>query len=122
MKGTDLKNFINGLFPYTYTVGFMPPEPPDCAMIIFTPGGPPNPDLIGLSEKTFQILVRGADYSKAEDAINQMYTVLHGKDHVVIGNRYVYSIRAIQDPFPIGYDENDRALFNVNFRMETRPR
>src|SRR5689334_20488715 len=120
MKGKDLKNFLNSVFPFQYRIGMLPDNPDDCSAIMIEPGRP-NKEVCGLREDAFQIVVRGSDYGVAEDAISGMYDAIHGLLSVQIGDRTADWILAVQTPFPIGYDDKDRALFSCNFRMHTKP-
>lgn len=96
---------------------------PDTAITITRTGGQaPNPKWL-LDFPTFQVRVRGgkhnysAAYDKAE-AIKDLLLGITSQD--VDGDRWV-AINMLTDITFIGYDENDRPIFSLNFQMIVEP-
>lgn len=64
-----------------------------------------------------QVVARGAqmDYTTARLKINDCYRLLHNVgDRQINGVSYLW-IAAVQSPFPMGKDENQRPLVAMNF-------
>lgn len=99
------------------------PTTPDTAIIIARSGGlSPNPKWL-LDYPNIQVRVRGAkhNYSGAHDKGEEIKDLLLGiTSQDVDGDRWV-SITMPGDMGFIGYDENDRPHFSLNFQMIVEP-
>lgn len=61
-----------------------------------------------------QVVVRSMLYSTGRQKVNDAWKALEGlPERTVNGTRYLYAA-AVQSPFPIGRDENNRVLFAFN--------
>ena len=63
-----------------------------------------------------QAVARDTTYQAARDKAQTVYNLLNGKANMTIGSRYL-KILALQSPFPLGVDENDRPRLVVNFEI-----
>ena len=95
-------------------------ETPDECISLFDTGGFPPESGFRYDYPTIQVRVRGkkgkyqATYNKADD----IKAILNGKHNVTKnGTRYV-GIWAMGDILSLGYDESDRPLLSVNFRIQ----
>lgn len=99
------------------------PISPNTTITIFnTAGRPPNPKWL-LDYPSLNIRVRGSKggYVNAEDKAKEVKDVLLGFDSQDInGDRWV-SVTMPGDLIFIGYDENERPMFSLNFRLIVEP-
>lgn len=99
------------------------PTSPNTTITIFnTAGRPPNPKWL-LDYPGLNIRIRGdkGGYSNAEDKAKEVKDVLLGLDSQDInGDRWV-SVTMPGDIAFIGYDENERPMFSLNFRLIIEP-
>jgi hypothetical protein len=76
-----------------------------------------------LEEPTVQVVARSASYSQAETTIRLAFGLLDGmRDQALNGIDY-YFISAMQPPFFLERDDNDRYVlaFNIHVRRQTTP-
>ena len=64
---------------------------------------------------SLQVLTRGVSYPDARTLAGTIYTALNGVRATVGGT--VYEVVAIQTPFSIGRDANERYLVSCNYQM-----
>lgn len=99
------------------------PSTPSTTITLFnTSGRPPNPKWL-LDYPSLNIRIRGAKggYVNAEDKAKEVKDVLLGLDSQDInGDRWV-SVTMPGDLAFIGYDENERPMFSLNFRLIIEP-
>lgn len=119
MTGKDLREYLKQVYPYEYRVGFLPEGPANCALIQEEPGDPDR-DVAAIEVRAFQIVVRAEDYPSCESAARGIYDAIRNVNHVQIGDQHAHSIRAVQTPFPLGY-EGDRCLMTFNIRITLGP-
>lgn len=104
-------------WPVSY--GVMPPEP-DQVIALFPSGGDPMPTKrLGIDAPALQVRVRGAargGYAAAYAKAEAIATALH-EAHGLIGATVYPWVLANHPPLAIGYDENNRPEFVVNFRI-----
>ena len=83
------------------------------------PGGPPlhvkGAQAPALRRPRFQVVSRAKSYGAARTRAHSAYSVLSGFVGTIDGT--YYSIRALQEPFPLGTDESGRHLWTVNFEV-----
>jgi len=110
------------------TKGFMPdaaPAPDTCTALYETGGLPPTHTFSTAAYGTLyfenprlQVLTRSSSYVTARDLADKAFKLLDGVTGTVLptsaGSLYI-DISAVQSPFSIGRDENNRHLISVNF-------
>ncbi len=108
--------------------GWMPATPDACVVVLETGGTSPDPGFgsstVRTERPTVQVIARGApdDYTgprtKAQDAWDALEAVEAPQQ--LSGTTY-WSVQALQNPFPMDRDDNDRFLFSANFLIEKEP-
>lgn len=95
-------------------VGYLPDEVNTGLCVIDTGGTPQDPDLPHRT-KTFQVFIRGANYTDGQALVDSVRDTLHQLTNTTIGSFYFYYILALSDGGHIG--QNDRGLdeFSINF-------
>lgn len=68
-----------------------------------------------------QARIRNTDYDKAMNLANDIVKVLHNTGNKVVGGTLVTLIEAIDNPFLLDYDDNNRARVVVNFAVQQTP-
>ncbi len=108
------------------TLGFMPENPNQVTTIYETGGlGPLNAFSTGggtrvYEQPSIQILTRSTSYTAARTIIEKVFTVLDGVNNLTVpssGSVHYGSIEAIQSPFLVNRDKNDRFMLGVNFNV-----
>lgn len=108
------------------TKGYMPATPNTCTTLYETGGLAPIHTFStagavrALEQPGLMIHCRSTDYQTARNTIEDCYTILDG-----VGNTTAFStagvwyasIDAVQAPFDLGQDANDRHLLSVNFTI-----
>jgi hypothetical protein len=76
-----------------------------------------------LEEPTVQILARSASYNLAEQTIRLAFGLLDGLRERTLNGIVYYFITAMQPPFFLERDDNDRYVlaFNIHVRRQTTP-
>ena len=106
------------------TLAFMPENPNTVTTIYETGGsGPLNAFSTGGGTRFYeqpgiQIITRSTSYETARNIQETVFTVLDGVNNQVVpstGTVHYGSIDAVQSPFPIGRDKNNRFKVGVNF-------
>lgn len=76
-----------------------------------------------LDRPHFQVLVRGdpitqvsSSYEEARAKAEEIKIDLHTLAPITLSGRYFPAIWALQDPFLLEYDQNDRPVLSVDFR------
>ena len=106
------------------TKGFMP-DSPDTVVTVFETGGyrPTHFLTTGVQTRAYEnpgimVHARSTDQVTARNLAESVFTKLDGLNNrglpTTTGKHYV-SIDAVQSPFSIGRDKNDRFVFSVNF-------
>ena len=107
------------------TKGFMP-DSPDTVVTVFETGGyrPTHFLTTGVQTRVYEnpgimVHARSTDYQTARNQADSVFTTLDGINNRMLpttsGPRHYVSIDAVQSPFSIGRDKNDRFVFSVNF-------
>ena len=101
--------------------GLMPPHP-DRVVALFEYAGQPPSARAHLDRPGLQVRVRGRrmddggnEYSEARATIENIYLTLHAQAESDVGDDRIMSLVAVQSPFPLGLDANNRLEFAVNF-------
>lgn len=96
--------------------GQMPVAPDNCIALFEYAGEPPDLHWPG-EYPSLQAMVRNKSYAAGREKIEQIKDALHGLSETVInGHRYLL-IQALQSPFFMQRDENNRAIFVCNFKI-----
>ena len=122
----DIKDFIEQesdldlAFATNLFIGREPATPDNCVTIFDTPGYPPSMTLKGKEEgsifyPSIQIRVRNNDYQTGWNLIDRIKLLLHGTVKEIINSTSYDYIKCISEPFLLGFDEADRALFVSTF-------
>jgi len=100
---------------------------PDTIAVLFETGGGASEYAFSTSTGTvavvyeqpnLQLLSRSTTYTQARTVAETVYTTLNGLGTTTMtGTRYL-SVDAVQSPFSIGRDDNERYLVSVNFRVK----
>ncbi len=113
---------VDGDAGWAIKVGRAPTSPDTLISIYDTPGEAPNPKWL-LSFPHFQVQVRGAidDYAGAYQKAKDVQDVLLGmKSQAVNGDQWD-GIVGVGDIAFLKFDENNRPLFAVNFKVFLEP-
>lgn len=106
------------------------PDSPDFCIGVFEYAGRPSDKAFGttvlIENARFQILVRSSRqgvtnaYTTARNKAESIYTLLDGAGPITLsGTVYLY-IEALQPPFFLQMDDNDRSLVVTNFEARKR--
>ena len=108
--GTDL--FINTL----------PATPDNCISVSGYAGSPPERthDTSGNARPGIQVRVRNTSAATGRTVIENIFNYLDGSGNVSLSSVFFLSIDAVQSPFPMGKDENNRTEYSVNFSTIVR--
>ena len=107
------------------TKGFMP-DTPSTVVTVFETGGyrPTHYLSTGAQTRVYEnpgimIHARSTDYQTARNLAESVFTKLDGITNRALptttGTHHYVSIDAVQSPFLVGRDSNDRFVFSVNF-------
>ncbi len=66
-------------------------------------------------QTTLQVLSRSTAYATAAANARRVYTALSGVTNTTINSLRYLSITALQTPFDIGHDSNNRAVVSCNY-------
>ena len=112
----------------TLTKAVMLDSQPDTVATLLETGGLPtvqafstgtNNTQVVYERPNLQLLSRSTSYVTARNVAETVYTLLDGYTGTLptsTGTRYL-SVDAIQAPFSLGRDENERYLVSVNFQI-----
>jgi hypothetical protein len=121
----EAESSLGLVFATNLFIGLEPPMPNNSVTIFDTPGYPPMLTLSGGTEKfdrpSVQVRVRNAGYTTGWDLINDIKVLLQNvcNSGPVTWNGTVYmSIRALNDPFLLDWDDKIRPRFVCNFDIE----
>lgn len=102
----------------------MPDEPSDCVAVLDNPGRPPmltyKKETSNYFYSSVTVWVRNTDYAAGWAQIHEILTFLHGLGSQVVDGTYYDIIKAMADPQLLYWDENQRAVFIVNFTVQRR--
>src|SRR4030095_6612233 len=93
------------------------PDPPADAVCLYEYGGIPPQfahDGQQWENPRVQAVARDNNYASARAKAQSVYDVLNGTVNTTIDSRRYLKILALQSPFPMGADENDRPRIVVN--------
>ena len=103
-------------------IGRMPESPHDCVVLFDTPGRGPqafsSQQTDSYDYAAFQLRVRNTAYNTGFALIQGYVKTLHNRGNEMVGSDYVSVITALDSPFLLEWDENDRAVIAVNFEIQ----
>ena len=98
---------------------------PDTVAVLYETGGTGSEYVFSTGatevvyeEPNLQLISRSTTYSKARSVAETVYTKLDGLSETVMSSVRYLDIEAMQSPFSIGRDEQERYLVSVNFRVK----
>ena len=115
----DLQDFLElneiGTTSEDLFIGKLQSEPDDQIAIFLTSGLPPDKDQ-PIRKPTVQILVRNTDAKTGLEKAEAIFALLHQQyETLTMGSTDIMKIDAIQEPSPLGYDDNQRHIFSTNY-------
>jgi hypothetical protein len=123
----DLANYLDtnvtGLILGTNLfIGRMPDDPNACVALYEYGGTAPDQTMGGtlpvLQNPSVQVRVRDTAYSSAETTANLCFVALEGIVNETINTTRYNRVTAIQSPFPLERDPEDRIIFVQNFDVK----
>ena len=126
----DIKDMLEAVsalgltFATNLFIGKEPPMPNNCVTVFDTPGFPPQATL-GIGDDDYyypsvQIRVRNNDYLTGWALIQSILTSLHGRAQETWNGTLYSVILCSSGPVPLGWDENERIWFIINFNLQRR--
>jgi hypothetical protein len=104
-------------------IGKLPPQPDNCTAIFDIPGSAPMLTLDGSGQYYYpsvQVRVRNRSYLDGLELCYSIVRALHGR-HGETWNDSLYTAVVCQgDPGMLGWDEENRVEFFVNFNLQRR--
>ena len=107
-------------------LGVLPPNPSSCCALVEYTGEEPlrtqNEGAAGLSAQgsirpRVQLLCRASAYETGRSLIEQIWRALDVITNQELSGTFYQSVRAMQSPFLLDRDENDRYIFAANFAI-----
>lgn len=103
-------------------IGRMPDEPDVCVAIYEYGGTRPDQTMGGgapvLQNPSIQVRVRHTSYASAETTANLCFSALEGIIDETINTTRYNRVTAIQSPFPLERDPEERIIFVQNFDVK----
>jgi len=99
-----------------------PTKPNECVTIFDTPSFPSDLTLDGESyfRSSIQVRVRTLDYEAGMALAWTIMGSLHGRANETWNGTLYTVIKAVGEPTPLYYDENNRLLIITNFNLQRR--
>ena len=107
----------------TIFIGEMPDSPDACTSLYLYSGAPAVQAMGTATGKSvvdfprLHVEGRAATLAAAEARVQAVYDKLHNLGSVTINAREYKQVMALQRPFQLGVDQNERALFACNFEL-----
>lgn len=103
-------------------LGRLPDEPATCVALFETGGEPPVNTMGGglyeMEQPRIQVLTRGASYSATHALALSVWLELEAIVNETVTSSNYQRVTAIQSPFPLERDSQDRIIFSQNFRVQ----
>lgn len=105
--------------------GGLPPNPSECCALVEYGGMPPmrtqNEGAIpssaqGAEMPRFQLIVRSSDYEAGRTFIQSLWDLLDAIVNRDVNGTFYQRVAALQSPFMLERDDNDRWIFVANFQ------
>ena len=99
------------------------PSSPDAVIVVLETGGDAPEQVMGgtvvMEKPTVQVIVRNAryEYAAATVTARTVFTILKFAIQQTINSTVYHKIVAIQQPFPIGVDDNERPQISCNYEV-----
>ena len=99
------------------------PDEPDTAVALFETGGEAPVNTMGggqyeMEQPRLQVLTRGASYSATHSLAMSIWLELEAITNDTLSSTLYQRITAVQSPFPLERDTQDRIVFSQNFRVQ----
>ena len=94
-----------------------PLEPVNCTTIYDTGGYEPESADVVYDRPTIMARVRNSSYASGYAKAQAIKTALHKANQITEGGTRYIALWAQSDILFIGYDDSNRALFTINFRI-----
>lgn len=106
---------VNG----TIFIEYSPESPDDCITIYKNSGQSPTPNNV-FKTPAIQLIVRGVNVTETEMLAEKITDSLNGYNSkpLIPGGKRIYNVQALQSPYNLGKDKNNRYEFTVNFLIE----
>ena len=107
-------------------LGGLPPEPSECCALVEYGGEPPlrtqnegaaHSSAQGGERPRFQLLCRATNYEAGRSLIQNIWHVLDAIRNETISGKFYQRVAALQSPFLLERDGNDRWIFVANFAV-----
>lgn len=102
----------------------MPDSPQNCTTVFDNPGASPMLTIEKPTSNYFYssvtVQVRNTVYETGYTELFDILTYLHAESGIIIGDVIYTLIKAENEPQLLGWDDNDRAVFFVNFEVQRR--
>lgn len=96
---------------------FNPAEPDNAIIYTITPSFPPDPKH-EYDVSSVQIIVRAQDPHVARTNMWNLYNALHGLHGITLSGIYIVDTLAVQPPFSLGFDPQNRPQLGINFLIQ----
>ncbi|GIQ63715.1 hypothetical protein PACILC2_22830 [Paenibacillus cisolokensis] len=114
----ELKTYVESVVPYTYYHNEFPATAVDNAAYVRIFGGFAPDRWTNVRRPSFQVVVRGKNGPTTEGIALALYDAFHKRQDYVIGSQRVVASFADQSaPLYLGLDDNNRAMYSVNFTL-----
>ena len=104
-------------------IGTEPVNPRECITIYDGVGQSPYLGLggeVGYEYPSVLVRIRDRDYINGWNRLNEIITILHGRNHEVWNGTLYEVISVTGGPAPLERDSNNNAIFVVNFNIQRR--
>jgi len=105
-------------------IGREPSLHSNCVTIFDIPGYQPQLLLAGgeagFFNDSFQVRIRNTDYKTGYALANDIMVLLHGLEHVTYNSTLYMVIYCTSGPAMLGWDDNNRVIFIINFNLQRR--
>jgi hypothetical protein len=99
------------------------PATPDNVMCVFGYAGSPperTHDTSGNAHPGIQVWVRDTSAATGRTRIESVFNLLDGMKNTTISSVFIVGMHAVQNPIPMGRDENGRTEYSLNFQTTVR--
>jgi len=103
------------------------PDSPDTCVALYETGGQGPEDTMGnnsapvFENPRVQIIVRASDYASAETLIRDCWDKLQLVSNETLTSTHYFRINAVQSPFALERDSQDRMMMACNFQIVKTP-
>lgn len=109
-----------GVFSTDLFIGREPAQPSNCITVYDTGGGAQNPRF-AIDEANIQVRARNIGYTDGYGKLEQVKKALEGLPQTTVNNATYIGIWASTNIAFLKYDEQERAMFSINFRVQRQP-